>query len=221
MTRVFDIFFSLVALLLFFPFCIVIMIILRFTGEGEILYTQSRVGKGGRYFGLLKFATMLKDSPSIGTGDITVKGDPRVLPVGNFLRKTKINEIPQLINILVGDMSFVGPRPQTPKNFEYFPPESRGVILSMRPGLTGIGSIIFRDEETITANSDKPIEECYSKIIGPYKATLEKWYCGRQTVLNYFLLIFVTVWVIFFPRSEIYRRVWPSLPELPSELNII
>jgi len=215
MTRFFDIIISLCALLVFLPVGIIIMFILRFTGEGEIFYTQTRIGKNGKHFGLLKFATMLKNSPSIGTGDITVKNDPRVLPLGRFLRKTKMNEIPQLINILIGDMSIVGPRPQTPKNFDFFPPEGKEVILSMRPGLTGIGSIIFRDEESIVAKSGKTVEECYRDLIGPYKADLEAWYNERQNVITYFLLIMITAWVIIFPRSEIYRRIWVSLPPFP------
>jgi lipopolysaccharide/colanic/teichoic acid biosynthesis glycosyltransferase len=220
MTRLLDIIFSLTALLFFLPFGVIIVIILRFTGEGEVFYTQSRIGRNGRQFGLLKFATMLKNSPNIGAGDITVKNDPRVLPVGQFLRKTKINEIPQLINILIGDMSVIGPRPQTPKNLEYFPPMEKEIILSMRPGLSGIGSIVFRDEEVIVASSGKTIEECYNELIGPYKAKLEVWYSGHQNMGTYFLLIMITVWVIVYPRSEIYRRIWPSLPPSPDELNI-
>jgi lipopolysaccharide/colanic/teichoic acid biosynthesis glycosyltransferase len=161
---------------------------------------------------------MLKNSPSIGAGDVTVKNDPRVLPVGHFLRKTKLNEVPQLINILVGDMSVVGPRPQTPKNFDYFPPEGKQVILSMRPGLTGIGSIVFRDEESMVEHSGKSVEECYRRFIGPYKAELEKWYRERQNMATYFLLIFITAWVIIRPHSEIYRRIWASLPPFPDVL---
>jgi lipopolysaccharide/colanic/teichoic acid biosynthesis glycosyltransferase len=162
---------------------------------------------------------MLKNSPSIGTGDVTVKDDPRVLSFGHFLRKTKLNEVPQLINILKGDMSVVGPRPQTPKNFDYFPSEGKQIILSMRPGLTGIGSIVFRDEETIVSRSGKSVEECYRQIIGPYKAELEAWYRDRQNVLTYFLLIVITVWVIIHPKSKIYSRIWPSLPPLPDALR--
>jgi lipopolysaccharide/colanic/teichoic acid biosynthesis glycosyltransferase len=119
MTRIFDIVLSFIALIVFLPFGLILAVLLRFTGEGEVFYIQERVGKGGRCFGLLKFATMLKNSPSIGAGDVTVKNDLRVLPVGHFLRKTKLNEVPQLINIIVGDMSVVGPRPQTLKNFDF------------------------------------------------------------------------------------------------------
>jgi lipopolysaccharide/colanic/teichoic acid biosynthesis glycosyltransferase len=120
-TRVLDIILSSIALIVLFPFMILVMLILKLTGEHYIFYGQTRIGRNGKSFKLLKFATMLKDSPLMGAGDITVKYDPRVLPFGGFLRKTKINELPQLINILIGDMSVVGPRPQTPKNFDYFP----------------------------------------------------------------------------------------------------
>jgi lipopolysaccharide/colanic/teichoic acid biosynthesis glycosyltransferase len=216
MIRFLDIIFSSTALVFLFPFGLIISLILKFTGEGEIFYTQERMGKNGRKFNLLKFATMLKDSPSIGTGDITVKNDPRVLPFGKILRITKINELPQLINILIGDMSIVGPRPQTPKNFDYFSEEQKKIILSMRPGLTGTGSIVFRDEETIVAlYPDKPVEDCYREIICPYKGELEKWYQKRQHITTYLLIIFVTMWVVIYSESEIYFRIWPSLPSPP------
>jgi len=218
MIRFFDILLSLITLIVFFPFGLIIALILRITGEGEIFYIQERLGRKGRRFGLLKFATMLKNSPSIGTGDVTIKYDPRVLPFGKFLRKTKLNEVPQIINILIGDMSVVGPRPQTPKNFDYFPDKGKEIIRSMRPGLTGIGSIVFRDEESIVERSNLDIERCYREIIGPYKAQLEEWYAERQNAITYFLLIIVTAWVIIHPESEIYRSIWPSLPLLPNSL---
>jgi lipopolysaccharide/colanic/teichoic acid biosynthesis glycosyltransferase len=220
MIRMFDIILSSIALIVFFPFGLIIALILKCTGEGEIFYLQKRVGKDGKTFGLIKFATMLKNSSSIGSGDVTIKNDPRVLPFGHFLRKTKLNEMPQLVNILIGDMSVVGPRPQTPKNFDYFPLEGKQIIRLMRPGLTGIGSIVFRDEETIVFQSGKSVEDCYQQIIGPYKAELEAWYQDRQNLITYFLLIAVTAWVIIRPRSEIYRRIWPSLPSLPDGLRL-
>jgi lipopolysaccharide/colanic/teichoic acid biosynthesis glycosyltransferase len=215
-----DILLSFIALIVFFPFGIIIAIILKCTGEGEVFYRQERLGKGGRPFGLLKFATMLKNSPAMGNGDITVKNDSRVLPVGKFLRKTKLNEVPQLINILTGDISVVGPRPQTPNNFEYFPPEGQRIISSMRPGLTGIGSIVFRDEESLVERLNMPVDQCYREVIGPYKAELEEWYRNNQNTITYTLIIFVTAWVIMRPQSEIYRRIWPSLPPLPVQLII-
>jgi lipopolysaccharide/colanic/teichoic acid biosynthesis glycosyltransferase len=117
-------------------------------------------------------------------------------------------------------MSVVGPRPQTPKKFEYFPPDGKTVILSMRPGLTGIGSIVFRDEESIVSALGKPVEICYREIIGPYKARLEEWFWKRQNVGTYILIIVVTAWVIIRPRSAIYRRIWPSIPPLPDALRL-
>ena len=101
MKRFFDVFLSGMAILFFSPLLVPVIIILKLTGEHYIFYTQERMGKGGNHFGLLKFATMLKDSPNMGSGDITEKNDPRVLPFGRFLRKTKINELPQLINIFI------------------------------------------------------------------------------------------------------------------------
>jgi lipopolysaccharide/colanic/teichoic acid biosynthesis glycosyltransferase len=110
-------------------------------------------------------------------------------------------------------------RDTVPKNFEYFPPEERAFILSMRPALTGIGSIVFRDEESIVANAGLTAERCYRELIGPYKAKLEKWYCDNRNIAVYILLIVCTAWVIVFPRSLIYRKIWPSLPPLPDNLH--
>ena len=110
MERFFDVIFSGLALLVLSPLLVPIVLILMFSGEGEIFFFQERIGKDGKVFKLFKFATMLKDSPNIGTGTVTMKGDPRILPVGKFLRKTKINELPQLLNIFFGDMSVIGPQ---------------------------------------------------------------------------------------------------------------
>ena len=149
MQRLLDIVFSASALLALSPLLVPAIVILRCTGEGEIFFCQNRVGRGGQMFGLFKFATMLKASPSIGTGTVTLKDDPRVLPFGQFLRKTKINELPQLLNILMGHMSIIGPRPQTQRCFDAFPKGSQNEIIKVRPGLSGIGSIVFRAEENI------------------------------------------------------------------------
>ena len=111
---------------------------------------------------------MIKNSENIGTGTITLKNDSRILPVGYFLRKTKINELPQLINVLKGDMSIVGPRPQTERCFSAFPQKSQDAILMVKPGLSGIGSIIFRDEEMIMDSHDNP-DKFYDEVIMPYR----------------------------------------------------
>jgi lipopolysaccharide/colanic/teichoic acid biosynthesis glycosyltransferase len=222
MQRFFDILFSGLALLVLLPILIPIMIILKFTGEGEIFYTQQRVGENGKMFGLLKFATMLKDSPNIGTGTITVKGDPRVLPFGKFLRKTKINELPQLINILKGDMSIIGPRPQDMRCFVVFNEEDQENIKKIKPGLSGIGSIFFRDEEELMSGSDtlEDKEKFYDTVISPFKGKVESWYVKNQSLYLYFLLIGLTVLVVLLPDYKIpYSKLFKGFPEIPDELK--
>jgi len=221
MQRFFDILFSAVGLLILAPLLVPIMIILKFTGEGEIFFTQQRVGKDGEMFGLLKFATMLKDSPNIGTGTITVKGDPRVLPFGSFLRKTKVNELPQLINILKGDMSIIGPRPQDLRCFVVFNKEDQENIKKVRPGLSGIGSIFFRDEESIMDKesiADK--EKFYDEIISPFKGKLESWYYKNKSLFLYFQLIWLTAVVVISSQYKVdYNSLFEDFPEIPKELS--
>jgi len=218
MLRILDVLFSGLALLVLAPLLMLVILILRLTGEGEVFFRQDRVGIRGSLFGLLKFATMLKDSPNIGTGTITVNGDPRVLPVGSFLRATKINELPQLLNILKGDMSVIGPRPQTQRCFDAFPTESQAAIVKVRPGLSGVGSIVFRDEEKMMGNA-ADADRLYDEVIMPYKGALEEWYVSNQGLKNYFLLIFMTVWVVVFPKSGLHWKLLKGLPEVPKDLK--
>lgn len=217
MQRILDIFLASLALLVLAPLLLTIMIILRITGEGEVFYRQQRVGKDGKRFGLLKFVTMVKNSANIGAGTITLKNDPRVLPIGRVLRKTKLNELPQLVNILTGDMSVVGPRPQEQRCFDAFPKYVQKEIVKVRPGLSGIGSIIFRDEESML-HSAQNHAEFYDRVIAPYKGALENWYIRNQGLKNYFLLIFMTAWVIIFPKSRITWKAFAGLPAPPVEL---
>lgn len=211
--RAFDIISSGILTLILSPLLIPLTIILRITGEGKIFYVQQRVGQGGKNFGLLKFATMLENSPNMSGGDVTMGNDPRVLPVGRFLRKTKINELPQLLNIVLGDISVVGPRPLTPKTFGFYSKDIQEEIKDLKPGLTGIGSIVFRDEESILANSTKPHLQCYEEDIAPYKGKLEVWYKKNKSFGLDLTLIFLTLWVIFFPTSTIYKKWFKDLPE--------
>lgn len=218
MQRFFDVFFSGLALLVLSPLLIPIALVLRFTGEGEVFFLQTRVGKDGKPFKLYKFATMLKNSPNLGTGTVTVKGDPRVLPVGRFLRKTKINELPQLLNIFLGDMSLVGPRPQTHRCFDAFPIEMQKIIIQVKPGLSGVGSIIFRAEEDILADHAESLEY-YDQVIAPYKGLVEAWYVSHQNMTTYFSVLWVTIWVVLVPLSAIVWRVFQGLPVPPDELK--
>lgn len=213
MQRFFDILFSAIAIFILIPLFLVISIILKFTGEGEIFYIQQRVGIFGNKFNLYKFATMLKDSASMGTGTITIKDDPRVLPIGKFLRKTKINELPQLFNVFIGHMSLIGPRPQAERCFDAFDSDAQENIIKVRPGLSGIGSIIFRAEDEIM-NSQGNTIDFYDNKIAPYKGDLEIWYVKNQSIFLYFTLIFLTLWVIIFPNSKL---VWKLLDNLPNE----
>jgi lipopolysaccharide/colanic/teichoic acid biosynthesis glycosyltransferase len=219
MQRFFDIIFSSVAIVLFSPFLIPVMILLKFTGEGEIFYVQQRVGKNGKMFGLFKFATMLKNSPATGTGTVTVKDDPRVLPMGKFLRKTKINELPQLFNIFLGNMSVIGPRPQTERCFLAFPQDSQEAIMQVKPGLSGIGSVVFRDEESILDNPKIDRLAFYDSIIAPYKGNLEQWYVKHQGLYTYFMLIGLTIWAVLFSKSKAYFNVFGDLPTPPKDLR--
>ena len=161
---------------------------------------------------------MLKDSPNIGTRTVTMKDDPRVLPVGKFLRKTKINELPQLLNVFFGDMSVIGPRPLTAENFASYSTDTQEIIKKVRPGLSGVGSIIFRGEEEIMQGASASID-FYKNIIAPYKGSLEKWFVTNKSIYIYFLAIFITLWTIIFPSTKIAWRIFRSLPKPPSELK--
>jgi lipopolysaccharide/colanic/teichoic acid biosynthesis glycosyltransferase len=188
-----------------------ISIILLLTGEHEVFYFQKRIGHKNKPFDMWKFATMLKDSPNMGTGMLTVRNDPRVLPFGRFLRKTKLNELPQLINILKGDMSIVGPRPMADKTFMAYPEEIRNKVYDSRPGLTGIGSVIFRDEEDYVSKANDPVA-FFNEVIQPFKGTLELWYRDNKSLYTDAMLIFLTAWVILFPKSQLVYKIFKNLP---------
>jgi len=217
--RSIDLFASSVLLLVLIPFMVPIVIALRLSDEGEVFYRQSRMGYRNRKFRILKFATMLKNSPNMLTGSLTLPNDPRVTGMGRFLRKTKINELPQIINVLTGEMSLVGPRPQVEQGFMDFPEDVRKVIYNAKPGITGIGSIIFRDEESLFAKAEGDPRWFYRHHIAPYKGAVEVWYQRRASLRTDVALIGLTVWYLFFPKSNLVFRVFRDLPELPSELS--
>lgn len=217
--RFIDIILSVVAITVLSPLLIPVMIILLMTGEHYVFYGQTRVGHKNRNFKIWKFATMLKNSPNLGTGSLTLKNDPRVFPFGRFLRRTKINELPQIFNILLGDMSVVGPRPQMTVDFLKFPDHVQKVIYDAVPGMTGIGSIIFRDEEKWISSHDGDKHEYYRDFIAPYKGALELWYLEHISLWTDAVLVFLTAWVIVYPESALVYKIFRDLPARPEYLD--
>ena len=213
--KIFDIFASGIAILILSPLLIPVIIGLKLTGEGYIFYKQERVGYKNKPFLIWKFATMLKDSANMPGGIMTTKKDPRITPMGGFLRKSKINELPQLFNIFLGYMSIVGPRPVMKVSFEAYPNEIQKLIYNVKPGLTGIGSIIFRDEEELITeikNNGGDLWEFYKGKIYPFKGELEMWYQKNKSFILDLKLIFLTAWIILFPSSKLYERWFTGLP---------
>ncbi len=221
--RFFDFFFSFMGLLLISPFFLVIMILLKISGEGEIFYFQERLGYRNKPFPIWKFATMLKNSPNIGNKTVTLRNDPRITPIGKYLRISKINELPQIINVIKGDMSLVGPRPLLLSSFKKYTPEVQEIIYQNRPGITGIGSLIFRDEEKLVSKvkqlGGEPLD--YYKVhIYPYKGALESWYFHHVSFVTDLKILFLTFWQIVFPGSQLVFKALPGLPERPETLTI-
>ena len=218
MTRFFDILLSGIAIVILLPFMLPIMIGLKLTGEHDIFYGQTRIGKGGKEFKVLKFATMLRNSPNMAGGLYTTRDDPRILPMGKFLRKTKINELPQLINIFIGQMSIVGYRPTVKAHYMAYPEWCRDQFKNARPGLTGLASIAFRDEENILSSMQDP-DSFHQNIIQPYKGQLESWYIDHKNIFLYFKIIFMTAEAVIHPNSRKWHTAFKGLPEIPAELK--
>ncbi|GHU59742.1 hypothetical protein FACS189444_5600 [Spirochaetia bacterium] len=194
------------------------MIILKLTGEHYIFYKQKRIGHYGKEFNLFKFATMLKDSPNLPGGLFTIENDPRILPMGKFLRKTKINELPQLINIFIGQMSIVGYRPLVQQGYEKYSGDIKQKLYNLKPGLSGIGSIVLCNEEEIMQKIDDK-EDFYKNVIMPYKGELENWFVNNSSLGTYFKMILVTVIVVLKPSSNIWKKTFRNLPTVPQELE--
>ena len=221
MKRLLDILLALIALAIIALPLLLVILVLKLTGEHKVWFLQERVGKGRRHFKVFKFVTMRSDSEFTGSKDITVRNDPRVLPVGRLLRKTKFNELPQFINVLVGDMSMVGWRPLMPVSFAMYEPHLQEGISQVKPGITGLGAIVFRDEEAIiseAAEQGKDLRQVYTEDIMPYKGRLEVWYAEHQSLWLDLKIIITTVFVLLRPGSVYYRRWFRGLPQPTSEL---
>ena len=218
--RLLDIIISLLAIIIFLPFFLPIAIALKLVGEGYVFDLQDRIGYKNRKFKIWKFATMLKNSPGLGTGSLTLKNDWRVTPIGKYLRITKINEVPQIMNILLGNMSLVGPRPLMKVDFEKFSPEIQGIFYNRKPGLTGIGSIVFRDEEKYISDAKIDPHEFDKQFIAPYKGLLELWYQKNCSIMTDFKIILLTAGALFSYDGDITFKFFKDLPKKPAYLNV-
>ena len=208
--RAIDILFALIVLLISFPLIAALIFLLKVTGDGEVFYLQERVGYKNRRFYMWKFATMSRNADKIGSGEFTVKNDPRLIPMGKFLRMSKLNELPQFFNILKGDMTLVGPRPLIYSAFKRYSDEVQRNIYNVRPGLTGIGSVMFRDEEVLVSKATD-FEQLYKQING-CKGKLEMWYQQNLSFRTDLLIIFLTAYSIFFPKQKLTYKVFKNLP---------
>ena len=217
MISAFDFIVVLIAIIFLSPLFLILCLILKFSGEGEIFYLQERVGRNNKKFKVYKFATMLKNSEFIGAGTLTLKNDPRVLRIGKYLRITKLNELPQLFNILFGEMSLVGPRPLVPEGENLYSEELSHSIRSIRPGVTGIGSLVLRDEESYYAPRENA-HEFYRDVISPYKGSLELWYVKNQSFSLNIKIIFLTFFAIFFPSFDPIKY-FAGLPKMPEKMK--
>ncbi len=189
MKRLFDIIASFFGLLLIFPILLIVSILIKLDSKGGVFYRQVRVGKGGVDFRIFKFRTMHTDADKLGL--ITIGGrDPRVTKIGYYLRKYKLDELPQLINVLVGDMSFVGPRPEVRKYVDLYTEEQRKV-LQVRPGITDLASIEFRNENEILEQQQNP-NQYYIDVIMPHKININLKYLQNRSLLTDIGVIFKT-----------------------------
>ena len=192
--RSFDILSSGLGLLLISPILLIVSLAITLSSKGGVFYKQSRVGLNGVNFNILKFRTMFTGSDKKGLLTVGDR-DPRVTPIGYYLRKYKLDELPQLINVLIGDMSLVGPRPEVSKYVNLYSKEDR-VVLSIKPGITDYASIYFRNENEILKTSDNP-EKKYIEEVMPRKLELNKKYIAEKGLLTDLKIIFMTLKSIF------------------------
>ena len=194
MARLFDILFSAVALVIFLPVFTIVAVLIKWESKGPILFHQERIGKNTKPFKILKFRTMFLGSDKKGL--LTVGGrDSRITRVGIFLRKYKIDELPQLVNVLKGDMSIVGPRPEVEKYVKLYTPE-QSKVLTVRPGISDFASIEFRNENEILSNADDP-EKIYIEEVMQKKLELNQKFISDPSISNYFRVIFKTIAAVF------------------------
>jgi lipopolysaccharide/colanic/teichoic acid biosynthesis glycosyltransferase len=192
MKRILDIMGSALGLvLLLLPVLAVVAVIIKLDSPGPIFFRQERVGRGGRSFRIFKFRSMVEGAARAGTA-LTVRADTRITRAGMLLRRSKLDELPQLINVLAGDMSLVGPRPEVPEFMKFYTPDQRAIILSMRPGITDYAAILFRDESSLLDRERDPID-VYRREIMPAKFAYYERYSREIGVLNDLRIVLATM----------------------------
>ena len=201
----FDILISLVALILFAPLFLIFAVVIKLTSRGPVFYRGKRVGRGGDIFLMHKFRSMVVDADKIGT-DLTPQGDPRVTTVGRFFRKTKIDELPQIIDVLSGKMSLVGPRPESPLYAKHYN-ERQKRVLDVRPGIVGPAQIIYRHEELILKNKEDP-DAYYIQELMPKKLEIDLDYVENRNFLRDIGILFKALFAVGKMRGK-YREVDP------------
>lgn len=190
MIRFFDFVFSFLGLIVLIPFFVILSVFIKIDSKGPAFYRQLRVGKNGKEFKLFKFRSMYVNSDKGGL--ITVgNNDSRITRLGQFIRKYKLDELPQLINVLIGDMSIVGPRPEVQKYVDLYTNEQR-IVLNVRPGITDYASLAYSDENELLKNIIDP-ENYYINTLIPAKIKLNMVYVENQNLIHYFKIIFLTI----------------------------
>ncbi len=211
--RSFDAVVSGIGLVVLLPVFAIVAIAIKLDSPGPVFFRQIRVGKSGRPFRVCKFRSMVDGASRAGTA-LTVEADPRITRLGAFLRARKIDELPQLINVLAGQMSFVGPRPEVPQYMEFYSREQRAIILSMRPGITDYAAILFRDESALLDGAADPVR-VYRERIMPVKFALYERYSREIGLANDIRLILATLALLVSERSPDWFGISRDLPARP------
>jgi lipopolysaccharide/colanic/teichoic acid biosynthesis glycosyltransferase len=210
MKRILDVMGSALGLLLLLPVLAIVAVIIKLDSPGPIFFRQERVGRGGRSFRIFKFRSMVVGAARAGTA-LTVGGDPRITRVGMFLRRSKLDELPQFINVLAGDMSIVGPRPEVLEFMKFYTPDQRAIILSMRPGITDYAAILFRDESSLLDRECDPID-VYRRDIMPAKFAYYERYSREISALNDLRIILATALLLVVGRVPPQLGIECKLP---------
>jgi lipopolysaccharide/colanic/teichoic acid biosynthesis glycosyltransferase len=212
-----DVVGSLAGLALLWPLLLVVAVAIKLDSPGPVFFRQQRVGRNDRPFRIFKFRSMTVDAPSRGSA-LTVHADKRITRVGAFLRRSKLDELPQLINVLVGDMALVGPRPEVPQFMDFYPPEQRALMVSIRPGMTDFAAILFRDESSLLDQASDPIN-VYRYQIMPLKFRYYRRYRNELNNLTDLRLILATILLLVSPRAPRWLGIESELPVSPKFLS--